>query len=85
MKTTITGLVAAGLIAATIGPASAERYGKQRRYYSNPSYDAPYGGTNRQLQNLRAYQRGGYYEHDSNALPRFSRPWFEQKLRESGN
>jgi hypothetical protein len=86
MRTVITGLVSAGLLVAFAGPGSADyRDNKQRRHYGQYYYNGPSAVTQRQLRNLRAYERGDYYERDSNALPVGSRPWFEQKERESGD
>jgi hypothetical protein len=39
----------------------------------------------RQLRNQRAYERGEYYEHDSNALPFGGRAWWEQKMCEGAD
>jgi hypothetical protein len=47
-------------------------------------YKYPYA-TPRQLHNERAYQRGEYWEHDSDALIPGTRAWFEQKEREGGD
>jgi len=41
--------------------------------------------TQRQLRNARAYDRGAYFEQDSNAHPVGSRGWWELKERESGD
>jgi len=54
-----------------------------------PRYIHRYSGqystaTPRQLHNLRAYERGEFYETYSEALPVGSRPWFEAKEREGG-
>jgi hypothetical protein len=86
MRTVITGLVSAGLLVAFVGASIADspsRY-KHRRHYGE--YDPRYpSATPRQLRNLRAYERGEYWEHDPNAVPVGSRPWWEQKQRESGD
>jgi hypothetical protein len=37
------------------------------------------------LRNARAYDRGEYFEQDSNAHPVGSRGWWELKERESGD
>ena len=85
MRTLIVGVLSAGTLVAfaSAGSAGNNDGGKHRRhqerYYSNPS-----SSTERQQRNLRAYERGEYYEHDSNALPVGSRAWWEQKERESG-
>jgi hypothetical protein len=85
MKAIITGLLSAGLLvtfAATGNAANKER--KHRRHYSH-YYSSPSTTAERQLRNERAYERGDWYEHDSNALRPGSRAWFEQKERESGD
>jgi len=57
---------------------------KQRRDYSR-AYTPPLVITPEQRRrNARAYERGEYYERDSNALPVGSKAWFEQKEREDG-
>jgi hypothetical protein len=86
MKAILAALVSAGLLVAFAGTASAgsDNDHKYRRYHSGKYYNAPSGISERQLRNLRAYERGQYYERDSNALPVGSRAWWEQKERESG-
>jgi len=86
MKAILAALVSASLLAAFAGTASAasDNDHKYRRHHSGKYYKAPSGVTERQWRNLRAYERGEYYERDSNALPVGSRPWWEQKERESG-
>jgi hypothetical protein len=88
MKAILAALVSAGLLAAFAGTASAgsdnDSDHKYRRHHARQYYKAPSGVTERQLRNLRAYERGEYYERDSNALPVGSRAWWEQKERESG-
>ena len=83
MRRTICLLLSVGLLTASVGTGEAANgRAKQPRpntyYYSAPSTTA----TERQLRNQRAYERGEYYEHDSNALPFGSRAWWEQKQRE---
>jgi hypothetical protein len=86
MRTFIAGLLSAGLLVALTAPSNAETRGhKHRRHYHHYYYTYPSGITERQLRNERAYQRGDYWEHDSNALIPGSRAWFEQKERESGD
>ena len=86
MRAIVTGLVSAGLLIAFAGPSSADNSDrKHRRHLTNHYYTAPSAMRERQLRNARAYERGEYYEHDSNALPVGSRAWFEQKERESGD
>jgi hypothetical protein len=83
MRKTIAGIIATALLIAFSAPSTAESGRKKRRSYDSYSYAYPYA-TPRQIQNERAYQRGEYYERDSNALIPGSRAWFEQKERESG-
>jgi len=78
MRRVIAGLLSALLLVTVTGTASAK---KQHRNYD--SYSAKYpGATPRQLRNARAYDRGEYYEMDSNAHPVGSRSWWELKERE---
>lgn len=77
-------LLSAALLMTFVGPSEAANgRTKQRRqnsyYYYNPPTTT---ATERQLRNQQAYERGEYYEHDSNALPFGSRAWWEQKQRE---
>ena len=65
------------------GSASAESYRKRRAHYEGYSQRYP-SATERQLRNLRGYERGGYYEHLSSQLPFGSKAWWEQKGREGG-
>jgi hypothetical protein len=84
VKAVVTCVLSVGLLIAYAGASSADspvyEARKHRRDYSHQYSSA----TERQLRNLRAYERGEYYAHDSNALPFGSRPWWEQKERESG-
>ena len=82
MRAVSCGLLSISLVIAFTGASdAANKRAKTRRpaayYYSSPS-----DLTERQLRNQRAYERGEYYEHDSNALPFGSRAWWEQKQRE---
>jgi hypothetical protein len=83
MKTTLIAL-SAGLLVALTGAASADNKDHKPRRHHKHYYSHPAGVTERQLRNERAYERGEYYEHDSNALLFGSRAWWEQKERESG-
>ena len=85
MKAVITGIVSAGLLVGFAAPSMADdtRHNKYRKHYGYSNQHS--GATQRQMRNLRAYERGEYYETDSNALPVGSRPWFEAKERESGD
>ena len=83
MKKIVAGLLSAALVVAVTGAADAKSRKQQRQDYD--SYAAKYpGATPRQLKNARAYDRGEYYEMDSNAHPVGSRSWWELKERESG-
>jgi hypothetical protein len=83
MKTLVAGILSAGLVVGLAGTASAETTYRQkhRRDYDSYAYKYPYA-TPRQLQNARAYDRGQYYEQDSNAHPVGSKAWWELKERE---
>jgi hypothetical protein len=74
-------LSAALLIALAGGADAAGKRKKHDRSLDSYAQRYPYA-TPRQLRNLRAYERGEYYETLSDALPAGSRPWFEQKERE---
>jgi hypothetical protein len=85
MKTIVAGMLSATLVLAIAGAATAgERRNKARQHTDSYAQRYP-SATPRQLQNLRAYERGEYYETYSDALPVGSRPWFEQKEREGGD
>jgi hypothetical protein len=72
MRTIIAGLLSAGLLVAVPGAASAGHA------HHSDSYSKMYpSATPRQLQNLRAYERGEYYEQLSDAVPFGSRAWWE--------
>jgi hypothetical protein len=79
MRTVIVSIVAASL---AIGCADTAIAGSRAAHQQDDlEYRYPYA-TPRQLHNERAYQRGEYWEHDSNALLFGSRAWWEQKERE---
>jgi hypothetical protein len=85
MRAIFCGLLSIGLVTGfTNAGDAANKREKSRRspgyYYSSPS-----DLTERQLRNQQAYERGEYYEHDSNALPFGSRAWWEQKQREGAD
>ena len=84
MNTALAGAVSAALLLAFTTMASAEpaRYRPRHHYDNDLAYRYPYA-TQRQLHNERAYQKGEYWEKDSNALIPGTRAWFEQKERES--
>ena len=78
MRTIIAGLLSAGLLVALPSAASAD-HARHTDSYSEMYPSA----TPRQLQNLRAYERGGeYYETDPDAVPFGSRVWWENKGRQ---
>ena len=84
MRTVIASIVAASLAIAFVDAATAGSRAAHQQQRDDLEYRYPYA-TPRQLQNERAYQRGEYWEHDSNALLFGSRAWWEQKERERGN
>jgi hypothetical protein len=85
MKTIAAGVLSAALVLAIAGPVNgADRRKKDRQQDDTYSQRYPYA-TPRQLKNLRAYERGEYYETYSDALPVGSKAWFEQKEREGGD
>ena len=84
MRTIITGILAASFVIGLAATAEAARKSKSPRY-GNDGYTHRYPlATQRQRENARAYDRGGYYETDSNAFPPGSRGWWAMKERESG-
>jgi hypothetical protein len=83
MRRIIAGFLSALLLVTVSNTAGAQSRKKERDELGSFATRYP-GATPRQLRNLRAYERGEYYERDSNALPAGSRPWWEQKERESG-
>jgi hypothetical protein len=76
--------VLSSLLVATVLPGMAtarDDAKKQRREYDK--YAAMYpDATRRQLRNARAYDRGEYYEMDSNAHPIGSPSWWAVRERE---
>jgi hypothetical protein len=84
MRALIACLMSAALVVSFIGTAGAASKRKKHRHYDSYSQQYP-SATPRQLHNLRAYERGEYYETLSDALPVGSRAWFEQKEREGGD
>ena len=82
MKAIFTGLLSAGLLVVLVSTGNADNNRNQHRRHYGYYYSTPSTTTERQLRNERAYERGGYYEHDSNALLLGSRAWREQKRRE---
>jgi hypothetical protein len=84
MRTIIASILSASLVIAFADTATGRPQGRYRHQRDALEYNpfAAYA-TPRQLQNERAYERGGYWEHDSSALIPLSRAWYDQKLRES--
>ena len=85
MKWLVALLVSVALALSLAQPSgAASRRDKQRRDHSR-AYTPPTIVTPEQKRrNAQAYERGDYYERDSNALPVGSKAWFEQKEREDG-
>jgi hypothetical protein len=86
MRTIIAGILSVALLSnlAAANDAEARAANKPRRH--DDSYARKYpSATQRQLRNARAYDRGDYFEQDSNAHPVGSRGWWELKERESGD
>ena len=81
MRLLLAVITSVSLLLSSIGTADAASKRKKGRAYDSHTQRFPYA-TPRQLKNLRAYERGEYYETYSDALPVGSRPWFEQKERE---
>jgi hypothetical protein len=72
MRTIIAGLIAAGLVVAAPFGASAG----YRRHFDEYAERYP-SATPYQLKNLRAHERGEYYEQLLDAVPFGSRAWWE--------
>jgi hypothetical protein len=85
MRTIIVPMLSVGLLVGFLVAAQAEPriHKKQQRQYDSYARKYP-SATPRQLRNARAYDRGEYFEQDSNAHPVGSRGWWELKERESG-
>lgn len=86
MRAAICALVSAGLVASFAATSDAASSRDKRRTTYSRAYAPSTGAITREQRqrNLRAYERGEYYERDSNALPVGSKAWFEQKEREDG-
>lgn len=81
MKVIAAAVVAGGLTLVFAGSGSpAEARSSYSRKYAPPSTITQ----EQRRRNAESYERGGYYEHDSNALPWGSNAWREQKRREIG-
>jgi len=85
MRTIIAGVLSVGLMLAVTGTDHAEAKSKKHRRHDDGYAQRYPSATPRQLQNARAYDRGEYYEMDSNAHPVGSRGWWDLKEREGGN
>jgi hypothetical protein len=81
MRLLMAVITSASLVLSLVVTAEAASKRSKQRTYDSYAQRYP-SATPRQLQNLRAYERGEYYETLSTALPVGSRPWFEQKERE---
>jgi hypothetical protein len=89
MRVAICALVSVGLVTSFAATSDAASNRGKKKHRTTATYSrayAPPGAITREqkLRNLRAYERGEYYEMDSNALPVGSKAWFEQKEREDG-
>ena len=85
MKTIVAGVLSATLVLAIAGAATAgEKRNKNCQHYDSYAQRYP-SATPRQLQNLRAYERGEYYETLFGCPAGRQSPWFEQKEREGGD
>ena len=85
MRIIAAALVSAGLVASLAGSGEALAKSSKRLSRDYDIYASKYpSATPRQLRNAMAYDRGGYYEMDSNAHPPGSRGWWDLKERESG-
>jgi hypothetical protein len=83
VRTLFASVLAVGFF---IGFAHTAHAAKKKKHRSNYGYSTQYpGATPRQVRNARAYERGQYYEMDSNAHPVGSRSWWELKKREGSD
>ncbi len=81
MKAVAAAFVTGGLLLACAGSSNAaSARDSYSRRYTPPSVIT----SDQRRHNSEAYERGDYYEHDSNALPFGSRAWREQRGREAG-
>jgi hypothetical protein len=85
MKVITAGVLSLVLVGIVAGSAGADNTRRKHRQHHDAYAQRYPNATPRQLHNLRAYERGEYYETYSDALPVGSRPWFEQKEREGGD
>ena len=88
MRAAIYALLSAVLLVSVAdgsqAASSREKQKQRRNSYSRPYTPSLVVSPEQKRRNLRAYERGEYYERDSNALPVGSKAWFEQKEREDG-
>jgi len=86
MRTIIAGMLSVALLCGLVATNAAEARAVKKSPRHGDSYARKYpSATQRQLRNARAYDRGDYFEQDSNAHPVGSRGWWELKERESGD
>ena len=83
MRTIVATILSASLLVPFGDAATARSLARHPHQRDALEYKFPYA-TPRQLRNERAYRRGEYWEHDSDALIPGTRAWFEQKEREGG-
>jgi len=85
MRALLCSLLWGGALVALASTSEAANGRAKQRRPSGYYYNSPTTTSERQLRNQQAYERGEYYEHDSNALPFGSRAWWEQKMREGAD
>jgi hypothetical protein len=86
MRTIIAGILSVALLGSLTASNGADCRAAKKPRRHDDSYARKYpSATPRQLRNARAYDRGDYFEQDSNAHPVGSRGWWELKERESGD
>ena len=85
MRAITAGLLSVALLSGLVIDGAEARAGKKPRR-PDDDYARKYPtASQRQLRNARAYDRGEYFEQDSNAHPVGSRGWWELKEGESGD
>ena len=86
MRKIIAGMLSVALLSSVAVANGAEARAAKKSPRHDDGYARKYpSATQRQLRNARAYDRGDYFEQDSNAHPVGSRGWWELKERESGD
>ena len=83
MRAILVCMIAAGALLPFTSSSDAAG-SKQRRTYGQAYVPPKVITPEQRRRHARAYERGEYYERDSNALPVGSKAWFEQKEREDG-